>query len=304
MSLLVVIFGLLVLGLAIAVAATRAERRRRSAVLLTTRLEALQPALSKDQPSLGFDPRRPLPVFLQRMLARADVDVRLDLVTAAGFILFVAGLGIAYAVNTLAGAAAFAAGTAAAVFLLHNVGVRRVAQFVESLPHFLDSIRQLLVAGYSFQQAFLRAAEDAPPAIRRYLDPAQRRIRNGDTTADALTWTAERIDNPELHMLATAVRTNARFGGAVGPILMELSKMLRNRARVARELRAATAETRMSGLVLTLLPPGGMIVVALLNLTYIQVLWETAPGRRMFAVAILLQLTGTFVMRRLMKLDF
>ncbi len=306
MRVAIILLGIALFGALIARVAMDAERKRRAAAALAARLEALEPTPAKTISSraLAVGGNRPLPAFLQKTLVRADVEARLDVVAISGFGLAASAAALGYFVNLWAGLGLAAAGIICAVYAVQTLAARRTAQFVEALPHFLDAIRQLLIAGYAFQQAFLKSAEDAPPAIRRYLDPAQRRIRNGASTADALTWTADRIDNPELHMLATAVRTNIRFGGAMGPILGELSAMLRNRQRVGRELKAATSEIRTSGLVLTCLPPSAVVIVALINPTYMQALWETSYGRKMLAVAIVLQVTGMFVMRRLMRLNF
>jgi tight adherence protein B len=302
---LLVLLGLAIIGLVVLRTARAAESRRRAASILTARLEALEPAFAAEHAATPiFDPRRPLPIFLERMLVRADIEPRLDIVAIGGFALLVAGLAFGYFLNPLIGIAIVLGGFIGAFFLLRAVGDRRAAQFVDALPHFLDANRQLLMAGYAFQQAFLKAAENASPAIKRYLAPAQRRIYNGSTTAEALTWTAERIDNPELHMLATAVRTNVRFGGAIGPILGELSKILRTRARVGRELRAATSEIRASGMVLTALPPAVILIVAILNISYIRMLWETATGHHILAIALVLEIIGTLIMRRLMRLEF
>src|SRR5690606_7845074 len=159
----------------------------------------------------------PMPEFLGQALARADVTVRPEALLIAGFALLLASAGAIQLGGPLAGIALVAAGLGGAWAALQLIGKRHAAAFAEGLPHLLDAIRQLLIAGNSFHQALLKALEGASPAVRRYLHPAERRIRNGAPIADALTWTAARLGSNEVHMLAAAVRTNARFGGAIGP---------------------------------------------------------------------------------------
>ena len=76
-----------------------------------------------------------------------------------------------------------------------------------------------------------------------------RRIDNGAPIPDAVTWLAARLEVPELHMLATAIETNFRYGGRMSVVLANLVQILRDRARVGRELKAATAEIRFSAIV-------------------------------------------------------
>jgi tight adherence protein B len=187
---------------------------------------------------------------------------------------------------------------------LRRLAASRMAAFVALLPHYLDSIRQLLAIGNSFQQALIKSTEAAGLPIQRYLQPAMRRIRNGASLPEALDTVANRIDMAELYMVVATVRTNARFGGSVGPMLASLGALLRNRARVIRELSAASAETRMSAIILCALPPVAMILISLINYGYMKYLWETDAGRHLLMFGFGFQMLGVLTMRRLMRLDF
>ena len=133
---------------------------------------------------------------------------------------------------------------------------------------------------------------------------AIRRIRNGAPLADALDTVADRIDLAEFHMVIATIRTNTRFGGSVGPTLAGLVSLLRDRARVVRELGAASSETRMSARILCALPPVAMALIAAINYGYMKYLWETEAGRHLLMIGVSFQALGMITMRRIMKLDF
>jgi len=105
-------------------------------------------------------------------------------------------------------------------------------------------------------------------------------------------------------MFALAVQANIHYGGRLSNVLISLSQALRDRARVTRELRAATAETRVGSMVIGSLPVAAAILMTLLNPTYLPFFRDTADGHELLMVAIGLQVTGVLVMRRLLRLDF
>lgn len=245
-----------------------------------------------------------IPAFLERNLARADIQIGprmlVGYAVAALALLVVGGWqgGVLGVLLTAVIAIALP------LLWIKHLADRRMARFVELLPHYLDSIRQLLLVGNSFQQALGKATEDAADGIRRYLDPAIRRIINGASVVDALDSVAERLDLTELHMIVAAVRTNQRSGGSIAPMLAGLATLLRDRARVMRELKAASAETRLSAMVLCGLPPFAFLLISAINYDYMRYMWETEAGRRLLLIGLGFQALGVIVMRRLMRLNF
>jgi tight adherence protein B len=181
---------------------------------------------------------------------------------------------------------------------------RRLAAFVEGLPLYLDATRQLIMVGHSLQQAMVTAGEGCGPGVARHIGPVIRRIQYGATPGDAIVWLAERIDVVELHMLAAAVKTNTRHGGRISTVLANLTQILRDRARVGRELTSATAETRMSGIVLGALPVVVALFIAFSNPSYIRFFIDVPEGHTLLAVAVGMEIVGVLIMRRIMRLDF
>ncbi|HWK36259.1 type II secretion system F family protein [Sphingomonas sp.] len=304
--------ALLLVGLAMLLVAAALMHRQRSDQrqvrrVLTQRLGAIQAdavGVRADEPRWAIWLRARIPAFLERDLARADREIRLRVVIGWSAALLFAVASGAWQAGVFGVAIALATGVAAPLLVIKFLAARRMAAFVELLPHFLDSIRQLLLVGNSLQQALTKATEDAQEPIRRYLNPAIRRIANGASMVDALDSVADRIDLVELHMVVAAIRTNQRSGGSIAPILTALAMLLRDRARVMRELKAASAETRLSAMVLCALPPFAFLLISAINYSYMRYMWETGGGRRLLLIGLGFQLVGVVTMRQLMKLKF
>lgn len=294
--------------LAVAVAAQRMLREAAAAELvLNNRLGALRasgaPVAQTEVAWLAWIEAR-MPDFLERNLARADVTIGARFFIGYGVALLIGVVLTTWWAGALGFVLALLIGGALPLLWIKHLADRRMAQFVEVLPHYLDSIRQLLMVGNSFQQALTKATNDSGEAVRRFLDPAVRRIANGASVTDALDAVAERIDLTELHMVVAAVRTNQRTGGSIAPMLVALATLLRDRARVVRELKAASAETRLSATVLCGLPPLAFLLISAINYDYMRYMWETGGGRRLLLIGLGFQTVGVLVMRRLMRLQF
>jgi tight adherence protein B len=306
-GLAILLLGLALLACAGGVALTRWRREKRLRDTLATRLAALEPGCLRAEHQEKDWLSRTLaggPPFLRIWLGRADVHPqgRFAVVLALG--LLAATVAAADLGGPIGAIIVLAAGLVAPLAALYGLAAFRLKRFLDGLPYFLDAVRQLLNVGNSIQQALLKACDAASPAVQRYLQPAMRRIANGAPIPDAVTMAAERIATPELYMLATAVRTNIRFGGPISPILGEFADMLRDRARVDREIAAATSETRLSAVILCCLPLVAIALLSLVNIGYIRFLWEAELGRKLLMAAAALELTGMLVMRRLMRVDF
>jgi tight adherence protein B len=306
-------FGFFLLGVVclfimagVSLMAGRAQRRRRQQV--QDRLEALRSAAVMPMadgaagrfialPSGG-------PHFLQLWLARADITLPGRLLAGAILVLAAVTGVAAWLFGPIVAAAAAVVLLAGSIYALRSLASRRLDAFVAGLPFFLDTLRQLLLIGNSAQQALLKSAENASPAMSRYLNPMIRRINNGAPIPEAVSWLAARLEVPELYMLATAMETNFRYGGRLSAVLANLVQILRDRARVGRELKAATAEIRFSAIILGLMPAVAAVMIGVVKPSYVMFFIEAEQGPRLAMIAVGLQLLGILVMRRIMRLEF
>jgi tight adherence protein B len=169
---------------------------------------------------------------------------------------------------------------------------------------FLERIRQLLTIGNSLAMALDRAVQNSPPVVAEYLAPTLRRIANGGGVADSMELCASELGLYELHLLATATRTNLRFGGSLAATLKNMIQNIRRRASIERELRANTSQIKASAWVLALLPLLVSSLVTLTNPDYSRWFLATEKGHHMLIYAVLSQLAGIWCMRTITRTQY
>lgn len=292
---------LLALLLAAASAASVAGERRRETARLDRRLAPLSPDRAA---TLRPGPLAAVPAGIAPLLARAQVVVTARLLWSGGIAL--AGLTLA-ALLTFGPAAvitvlvAFPAGLA--LWVRRRAG-RRIEALIDALPFYVDTVRQLQAVGASLPQALERGLAEAPDVVRSYMVPVARRIELGAPLGEAMQQWADRLRVPEIAMLAAAIRTNLRYGGAMTAVLANLARLLRDRAGFKRDLKAATAEARISARVLVAMPLVAMALLVALNRNYLAFFVDDPRGHRLAVVALVLQAIGMLLMNRIMRIAF
>lgn len=244
----------------------------------------------------------PLPAFVRVDLARADLTpgpVLLVFVAAA----VLAGLCAAPFGPLVAVPAAGIAALAVAC-VVHLRAVRRYNRIIEQLPAFVDRVRQYVITGASLQIAIPRAIESASPLLASVMAPVERRLGHGAGVPESIGWLGRRIASPELAMLAAAADANLRFGGQLGIVLANVVRMMRDRLRIGRELKAATSETRASALVLGLLPLVVAAAIVAIQPQHVMFFIEHPTGRKLLIIIIGLYIAGSLLMQRIAKPDY
>lgn len=195
------------------------------------------------------------------------------------------------------------AGAAGPLVLVNRSVERRRARFEEQFPEVLDLMAASLESGASIAQAIelVVAESDEPVAgeFGRVLSAA----RLGAPFVDALTSMGERIGSRDLTWTIQAIVIQQRTGGRLADILRTVAEFMRAREEVRREMRALTAEGRMSAYILGALPFVVATVLLLLRPDYLDPLFTTAPGLLLLAGAGVLLAAGFTVMSRMIKVE-
>jgi len=294
-------FLLLALVTLLATASPLLAVRGRERARLTRRLAFLGRG---DEPVIRYSARLSIPSLAAPMLARAQLEIttRAVGVFAGGMaltMLFLLLLGGPVLTITLLPVPPFAL-----FFWIRRRAQQRVDALVAALPFYIDAVRQMQAVGSSLPQALERALTDAPDIVRSYLAPAARRLELGAPVSDAMQQLADRLRVPEMSMFAAAIRMNMRYGGSINAVLNNLASILRERVRIARELKAATSEAKVSARVLIAMPLVAMLLLMASNPAYIDFFLSDGRGNKMAVIAIALQAGGILVMRRVMRLVF
>ncbi|MFV8571567.1 type II secretion system F family protein [Marinobacter sp. SBS5] len=174
-------------------------------------------------------------------------------------------------------------------------------QIFEELPGIVDAVLRSLSAGRSVEQSMLVAFDDASPAFEPLCFRLRGAISQGRDYTQVLDGFAELYSIPPLTQMAIALRTSARFGSPVRPVLEEVSKAIRSREELRREFMAATAETRFTAIVFAIMPPGLGAYVVLMNEEFSEALLNTATGHTMMITAGVLQVIGTVLVWNLIR---
>ncbi|WP_175653339.1 type II secretion system F family protein [Pseudomonas sp. Marseille-P9899] len=178
---------------------------------------------------------------------------------------------------------------------------RRLRRMIEQLPGLLDHAVRSLKAGRTLNDAVLGAVDVSADPLKGAMQRVQRNVQMGVSLDEALQDLADLYDQDELRVLALGIRINHRYGGNASELLENLVKLIREREQGARQLRALTGETRMTAMVLALLPIGMAGYFLLANPGYLLSMWHDHNGQLMLIAAFLLQVLGCVALWRMLR---
>ncbi|HEY8201187.1 MAG TPA: type II secretion system F family protein, partial [Actinomycetota bacterium] len=216
--------------------------------------------------------------------------------------------GAGFVVGLLAGSgvlAALLAGFAVVgPYLLMSRSVeRRKRRFEEQLPEVLELIAASLEAGGGVPRALElvvgEADEPAASEFARVLSAA----RLGTPLVEALEDMRERLGSRDLAWTVQAIRVQQRSGGRLADVLRIVASFMRSREEIRRDLRALTAEGRLSAYVLGALPFFLATVLLFVNPTYLNPLFTTPIGFAMLAGAGVMMGVSFVLMKKIVKVE-
>ncbi|HET8881118.1 MAG TPA: type II secretion system F family protein [Solimonas sp.] len=300
---IVMLVAVLLLGTAVALILRASARERREEVGLRLRVlgnndEAAAALLSLDNDRRIRNP--PLR-WLCHLIWRTGVELppstvlRVVVVAALIIVLLFAMLGV------FAGLALSVFAIVIGWFVLSQRAARRRIRIIEQFPAFLESTIRVLAAGNTLEEALSSASREAPEPIKPLFVSVGRQVRLGAPLESVLMQMAEIHQLRDLKVMALAASINRKFGGSLRNVLRSLISGIRSRESAARELRALTAETRFSALVLAIIPVALMIYIVWQNPGYYTQMWADHKGRILLCSALGLQVAGMLVIWRMMK---
>jgi tight adherence protein B len=188
------------------------------------------------------------------------------------------------------------------MFLKHAAS-RRMAKFEEHFPEAIDLIARALRAGHAFTTGLGMVADEIEEPVRTEFRLLHDRQNYGMPLPDAMRSLAVRVPLLDARFFATAVLTQRESGGNLSEVLDNLSKLIRERFKLKRQVRTLSAHGRITGWVLAALP----IVLAALMLViapgHMGLLFTDPLGIRMVVVAGVLQVIGSIAMRRIVNIE-
>jgi len=188
-------------------------------------------------------------------------------------------------------------------FYIGWLRARRIAQVERQLIEFLPSLASSLRAGFAFQQGVDVAVKHIGPPLADELALFQNDVNLGATMDAALRALARRVGSAELEMVITAILVQRMAGGSLAELLEQAAETLRERDRIFGDIRALTAQQRLTGFVLSVYPIGvGLVLLALMPSLWSKLFTEPV-GQVQLAVALVLQVVGFIAIRRAVRVD-
>lgn len=178
-----------------------------------------------------------------------------------------------------------------------------IAKMEQQLPDTLALISNTLKSGYSFLQAVDAAARELPPPVSLEFQHILKEINLGVSTEKALESLGKRVQSQDLELIIMAVLIQRQTGGNLSEILDNISETIRSRIKIKGEIKILTAQGRISGLIISLLPLTLGVLLGFINPSYISILFKHQLGWAMLAMAVLMQCTGIFLIRRIIRIE-
>ncbi|MGI6225735.1 MAG: type II secretion system F family protein [Peptococcales bacterium] len=160
-----------------------------------------------------------------------------------------------------------------------------------------------LRAGYSFQQAMELVSKEMGGPLAMEFGKTLREINFGTPTEQALANMASRIESDDLDLMITAVLIQRQIGGNLAEILDNISNTLRERIRIKGEIKTLTAQGRISGLVIGLMPPILFAILLVINPGYIGEMLAKPIGIYMLIAGVFSQIVGFIFIRKIVNIE-
>ncbi len=242
---------------------------------------------------------------VEHLLSQADMSW-----TMGTFLLLSLGLASTFGVVALlvargwivpVGAAAF--GASLPYLHVRRRRAKRVAAFEEHFPESIDLLGRSIRAGHAFSTGLKIVAEESPDPISTEFKQVFEEQKFGLPLEDSLMALADRISLVDVRIFVTAILVQRDVGGNLAEILDKLSYTIRERFMIQRQVRVHTAQGRMTGYLLAALPIIIAGLVFLLNPGYIKILVEHPIGKFLLGAAVLMQITGFLLIKKIIEIE-
>jgi tight adherence protein B len=180
----------------------------------------------------------------------------------------------------------------------------RMRQFEEFFPEAIDLIARALRAGHAFTTGLAMVADEIPDPVASEFRLLYDQQNYGLPVQEAMLSFARRIPLLDARFFVTAVLTQREAGGNLAEVLDNLASVIRDRFRVKRQVRVISAHGRMSGYILAGLPPALALLLSIRSPDNFMILFRDPLGIQMIIVAIVLQVTGMLIIRRIVNIEY
>ncbi|HXH66337.1 MAG TPA: type II secretion system F family protein [Candidatus Limnocylindrales bacterium] len=181
---------------------------------------------------------------------------------------------------------------------------RRLRRFSELLPEAIDLMSRGLRAGQALPTTIETIAQESDEPLSSEFRRAADEQSFGLPFREAMANLSRRVPVPDLQFLVTAILVQKETGGNLAQILDKTSHVIRERVRVSGQMRIRTAQGRLTGWILCMLPFAMFIGMNFLHPGYGKVLFEDPLGRTMFTYAGGAMVIGIVLIRKIVNVKY
>jgi len=241
---------------------------------------------------------------LSKLLERSGCGMQLNVFLMLCIAMAVSGGGVTWLANRSVISALTAGSVLASVpyFYVKFKHARRIKQLTEQFPDALELLTSTLRAGQAFATGLMSVAEEMPDPIASEFRMTFDEQNYGVSMNDALLHMAERIDTMDMDFFVTAVNIQRETGGNLAEILDKLGRTIRQRFHIIGHIKTLTAQGRLSGFIVGLMPLGLGLLLTILNPAYMSQLFESSLGKTMLGVSGGMQFLGFLWINKIVKI--
>jgi len=178
---------------------------------------------------------------------------------------------------------------------------RRRSRIIEQLPGFLENLIRVMSAGNSLEESLSISARESDDPLRPLFTSVGRQVKLGAPIDQVLAQAGELYNLRDVKIMSLAASVNRRYGGSLRGVLKSLILAIRQRGTAARELRALTAETRFSAIILAAVPIGLTTYIYLSNPKFYDAMWSDPTGKKVLIGGVVWVLLGILILWRMVN---
>lgn len=179
---------------------------------------------------------------------------------------------------------------------------RRMQKFETQIPDGLELIARALRAGHAFTSGMKLAADELGDPFGAEFQETIDEINFGVSVADALRNLVKRVDCPDLKFFVIAANIQRETGGNLAEIIENIARVIRERFKLYGKIKILSAETRLSAVIMSILPFVVVIILSITNPDYLTVLFSAPGGKTIVAVAGVMMAIGIFIINKMAKI--
>ena len=185
--------------------------------------------------------------------------------------------------------------------LLSFKRARRIKQFNAALPEAIDMMGRALRAGHSMTASINIIAEQSVEPVRSEFNEVFKQQNYGLPLREAMSQMLDRVPSQDLRVVVTGILVQKETGGNLAEILDRTSHTIRERLKIHGEIKTHTAQGRMTGWILCMLPVVMLVVINMINPGYSKVLVDTPIGQLLSYAGVGLLVTGGLIIRQIIN---